>query len=50
MEAIKNKWIVKEIKQKRTKAKTPVSDDTPKPLHSPVYKASRIRTLSGVRK
>jgi hypothetical protein len=48
MEAIPNKWIVKE----RKPAKEPVKEEAKadKPLHSPVYKASRIRTLSGVRK
>lgn len=47
MEAIKNKWVVKERKI-RKEDKPVVQAD--KPLHSPVYKASRIKTLSGVRK
>lgn len=47
MEAIKNKWEVKERKKKEVSKEAPSAD---RPLYTPVSKASRIKTLSGVRK
>ena len=47
MEAIKNKWEVKERKKKEVSKEAPSAD---RPLYTPVSKATRIKTLSGVRK
>lgn len=47
MERIANKWVAKEPRPKKEEPKEAPQD---KPLYNPVCKASRIRTLNGVRK